>query len=116
MKKVLRQDHYFSTKLPYADIKITEIWMNMVITTYNSTEDIISKLQSVKGRTKLNFYENIIDYYDETNIRRQNKTFQFEEDPISKNAQSISKIYYEVLLLGKLLQTKSPTKKITFKH
>ena len=31
------------------------------------------------------------------NIRRQNGEFQFEEDPFSKGAQNISKIYHEVL-------------------
>ena len=48
-KKVLRQDHYFSTRLPYANKKIREIWMNMVNTNYNSTEDMIYKLQQLKG-------------------------------------------------------------------
>ena len=33
--------------------------MNMANTTYNSTEDMIDKLQSLKGRTKLKFYKNI---------------------------------------------------------
>ena len=32
-KKVRRQDHYFSTRLPYANKKIRETWMNMVNTT-----------------------------------------------------------------------------------
>ena len=40
-KKVLRQHLYFSTGLPYADKRIREIWMNMINTTYNSTEDMI---------------------------------------------------------------------------
>ena len=40
------------------------------------------------------------------NIRRQSGTFQFEEDPCSKNVQGIGKIYHEVLLLMKFLQTK----------
>ena len=48
-KKVLRQDHYFSTRLPYANKKIREIWMNMVNTTYNSTDDMNNKLQELKG-------------------------------------------------------------------
>ena len=42
-KKVLRQDHVFSTRFNYANKKIREIWMNMVNTTYNSTEDLIKK-------------------------------------------------------------------------
>ena len=42
--KVHTQDHIFSTRLPYANKKIREIWMNKVNTTYNSTEDMINKL------------------------------------------------------------------------
>ena len=34
------------------------------------------------------------------------RNFIFERDPFSKNAQSISKYYHEVLLLLKFLQTK----------
>ena len=34
------------------------------------------------------------------------KNFQTQEDPFSKNAQGISKIYHEVLLLMNFLQTK----------
>ena len=37
-KKVLRQDHDFSTRLGYANKKIRDIWMNMVNTTYISTD------------------------------------------------------------------------------
>ena len=54
-KKVRRQHHYFSTRLPYANKKMRKIWMNMVNTTYDSTEVMINKLQSSKGKTKLNF-------------------------------------------------------------
>ena len=58
-KNVRRQDRDFSTRLNYAHKKIRDIWMNMVNTTYNSTEDIIDKLQQLKGKTKLKFYKNI---------------------------------------------------------
>ena len=51
-KEVLRQDHYFSTRLPYASKKIREIYYSMLNTVYNSTEDLIKKLQSLKGTTK----------------------------------------------------------------
>ena len=54
-KKVLRQDHYFSNRLPYAIKKIREIFINMVNTTYNTTEDMINKLQQLKSKTKLKF-------------------------------------------------------------
>ena len=39
-----------------------EIWMNLVNTTYNSTEDMNIKIQQLKGKTKLKFYENIKNY------------------------------------------------------
>ena len=74
----------------------------MVDTTYNSTEDMVDKLQMLKGKTKLKFHKNISYYYDEMNIRN----FEFEEDIFSKNSEDISKIYHELLLLMKFLQTK----------
>ena len=36
----------------------------------------------------------------------QNKNFQTQQDPFSRNARGISKIYHEVLLLMNFLQTK----------
>ena len=67
----------------------------MVITTYNTKEDMINKLQSLKGKTKLKLYKNLSNYYFEM----KNKNFQsHHDDPFSKNAQGISKIYHEVLL------------------
>ena len=79
----------------------------MVNTTYNSSEDMINKLQSLKGKTKLKFYKNISDYY----IEMKNRNFQTQDqDPFSKNAQGISKIYNEVFLLMKFLQTKPQVK------
>ena len=80
--------------------------MNMVNTTYNSTEDMINKLQQLKGKTKLKFYKNISIYYTEM----KNKNFQTQEDPFAKNTQSVSKIYDEVFLLMKFLQTKPQVK------
>ena len=58
-KQVCKQDRDFSTRLDYANKKIREIYINMVNTNYNTTEDIINKLQSLKGKTKLKFYKNI---------------------------------------------------------
>ena len=39
-----------------------------------------------------------------------NRNFKSEEDPLSRNAQGISKIYHEVLLLMNFLQTKPQVK------
>ena len=111
-KKVLRQDHDFSTRLNYANKKIREIYINMVNTNYNSTEDMIIKLQELKGKSKLKFYKNINNYY----IEIKNKNFQTQQDPFAKNAEGISKIYHEVLLLMKFLQTKPQIKNMNISY
>ena len=85
----------------------------MVNTNYNSTDDMINKLQQLKGKTKLKFYKNISNYY----IEMKNKNFQIHhEDPFGKNAQGISKIYHEVLLLMKYLQTKPKVKNMNINY
>ena len=61
-KRVLRQDHYFSTRLPYANKKIREFRMNKITTVYNTSKKMIDKLPSLKGKTKLNFCQNISNY------------------------------------------------------
>ena len=99
-KNVLRQGRDFSTRLNYANKKKGDIWMNMVNTNYNTTEVMINKLQELKGKTKLKFYKNINIYYNEM----KNRNFPNQEDPSSTNG--ISRIYHEVLLLMKFLQTK----------
>ena len=83
----------------------------MIIATYNSTEDMKDKLQSLKGKTKLNFYKNIKKYY----VEMKNRNFQ-TQDPFSKNGQSVNKIFHEVLLLMKFLQTKSQVKNMNFNY
>ena len=99
IKKDRRQDHFFSTRLSYANKKIRNIWMNMVNTTCNSTEDMIIKLQSLRGKTKLKLYKNVSNYYDNMNIR-------MNQDPLARNAHGISKICHEVFLVMKFLHTK----------
>ena len=51
--------------------------MNLVKTTYISTEDMINKLQDLRGETKLKLYKNISSYYKEM----KNENFQSERDP-----------------------------------
>ena len=107
-KEVLRQDHYFSTiiiflllffySFIYADEKIREIYYPMANTTYNTTQDMINKLQMLKGKTKLKLSKSISNDYDEMNIRRQSGNFQFEDDIFSKTVRGIGKICHEVLL------------------
>ena len=55
IKKVRRQDHCFSTRLPYAKKTIIETNYSVVNTTYNSTQDMIIVLRMLKGKTKLKF-------------------------------------------------------------
>ena len=49
--------------------------MKLVNTKYNSTEDLIDKLQSLKGKTKLKFYKNKKKHYDNMIIRMDEDTF-----------------------------------------
>ena len=108
-KKVRRRDHSFSTRLTYANKKIVEIWMNMVNTTYNSKEDMINKLQRLKGKTKLKTYKNLSNYYDNMDVK-------MDEDPFAKNAQGIVKIYHEVLLVMIFLQTEPQIRNMNIKY
>ena len=88
----------------------------MVNANYNTTDDIIKKLQSLKGKRKVNFYTKKSKFFDERKNRRQSGTFQFEEDTFSKNTQNIGKNYKEVLLLIKFLQTKPQIKDMNIKY
>ena len=101
-KKILTQDRDFSTRLNYANKTLRDIWTSLVNSTFNSTEDMIKKLQELKGKTELKFYKNLSNYSKDM----KNKNFKAKQDPFSKNAQVISKIYHEVLLIMKHLQTK----------
>ena len=95
--------------------KTRAINYSMVNTTYNSTQDMIKKIESSK-RKNLKLYLNISKYYDEKYNGRQIDNFQFEEDPFSKNVEGIGKIYHEVLLLLKFLQTISQVKSMIINY
>ena len=71
-----------------------------------------NKLQQLKGKTELNFYKNISNYY----IEVKNKNFQTQQDPFSRNAQGFSKIYHEVLLLMKFLQTEPQVRNMNINY
>ena len=86
--------------------------MNMVNTTYKPTQDMINKLQSLKGQTKLKFFKNLSNNY----IGRKNKKFQTQEDPFAKNAECISKIHHEVILLMTFQQTQPQIKNMNIKY
>ena len=50
------------------------------------------------------------------NIRRQNGNFQIGKNPFSKCAKGNNKIYHEVLLILKILQTKPNIKKMNINY
>ena len=109
-KKVLRQDHDFSSRLNYSIKRIREIYLNIA---YLSLDNVIDKLKQLKGRSKLKFYKNISDYYKEL----KNKNFQSNNiDPFSKNAQGVGKIYHELLLLIEFVQTKPEVKNMNINY
>ena len=64
---------------------------------------MFDKIQSLNGKTKLIFFKNISNYYNEM----KSKSFQtHQQDTFAKIAQGISIYYHEILLLMKYLQTK----------
>ena len=73
---------------------------------------MIDKLQQLKRKTKLKFYKNISNYYTEM----KNKNIQTHQDPFAKKSQGISKIYHEVILLMKILQTKPQIQNVNFNY
>ena len=54
----------------------------------------------------MKIYQNNSDFYDEMGYRINSNTFKSADDPYRRNAQGISKIYHEVLLILSSLQTK----------
>ena len=50
---------------------------------FETVEDIIIKIQHLKGKTKLNFYNNLRVFYDQMIYMSQSYAFHFE-DPSSK--------------------------------
>ena len=87
--------------MPYVDKKIREIHFNKTITKYKATQGLHIKLQQLKCRTNLKFYQNNSNYYYEMKYQRQNGTYQFDENPFVQNVEGIGKITHEVSLLMK---------------
>ena len=56
---------------------------------------MIKKLQNLKSETNQRFYQDISNYYDEKNYRRQSEYFQFPEDLFSNGAPGITEIMHE---------------------
>ena len=81
--------------------KIQQTYFSTVNTKINTKKDMVEKLGSVKGKTKLKFCRNMSDSYNQINYMRQIITLQFEEDSFITNARGIAKIMHEALLLMK---------------
>ena len=104
-KKVFRQSKNFSTRLPYGEKKLKEIYDNMSQTKYKSYQEMIDKLQLLKGKTKLKYRQNYSNVYSEMQWKRSNNNFQFE-DRFARNKKGIMLIMLEALMLIKFFQTK----------
>ena len=55
-EKVLRQDRNFPTRIIYLK-EVNEIYLSMVNNKYKKTKDMNIKLKSLKGTTKLKFFQ-----------------------------------------------------------
>ena len=64
-------------------------------------KDMVEKLESVNGKTKLKFRLITSDSCNQMNYMRQVISLQFEEDSFITNARGIAKIMQEALLLMK---------------
>ena len=98
-EKVLLQYNNFSTRLPHANRKMEDIYFSMMNIKYESTEDMIEELRSLKGKTELKFYKSSTDYYDQLNYIRRSGKFESEEDPFGKGAPGVAFLMHEALLL-----------------
>ena len=56
---------------------------------YKTVEDMIIKLQSLKGEAKVEFLQKLGEFYDQRSHIGQSITFMFDGDPFSKYAQGI---------------------------
>ena len=106
-KMVLGQDHNFSTRLRFADKNTRGKNFPLANIKYDTSQDMINKVEQLKGKTNLKFYQKVGKYYDEMNYRRQSGYFRFEEDVFSKSVQGIAEIMHGILLLLKFLQFKT---------
>ena len=61
---------------------------------YITIEDMITKLQSLRGETKLKFNEDFCNFYNELKYRRQSGNFHFQEVAFGKNAQDVAMIMH----------------------
>ena len=75
-------------------------WQILLFYLTQATQVMINKLQSLKRKTKIKFYQTLNVFYDEMNIRRQSGKFQFQEDPFSKNVEGIGKFLSRSIIVN----------------
>ena len=80
------------------------MYYSIVDINQKTKEDKIDSMQKIEGKTKLNFYQNIKNQYVEKIQRRQKGFYQFEEDPFSRNGQTIGKTFQVISIFMKILQ------------
>ena len=66
--------------------KSKEIYSSMMNKKYTKKEDMINKLQSLKGKIKVKNIQNFSNFYDEMNSLEESGNFHCEDDPFSKFA------------------------------
>ena len=71
---------------------------------------MIKSIQSSEGKTISKFDQSINKYSGEMKYLRQSGHFHFDEDPFAKNAQKMVKVFHQVILLEKFLETKPQIK------
>ena len=114
-KKVFLRNENFSTPPLYAIEKTRERLFPILKLNFETISDMINKMQSIKDKTELKYWQKICDCFDQVKDITQSGHFQFGEDPFSKNVQSLAFLLNEALLLINCLQVK-PQERIRNKN
>ena len=65
-------------------MKISEKYFSLVNTEKKATEEMVDKLQSSEGKTKLKNHQNFRDYYDQMKYMRQAVLFNLKKTLLVK--------------------------------
>ena len=106
IKKVLKKVKDFHTRLLFANQKVRRIYF-LRWTQSKTMGDLIKKLQSLKGKTKLGCNRDISSYSDQMIHVRQRNSFKLDEDAFSEGAQSKAFIMHEVSFFMDFLYRRS---------
>ena len=91
-------------------MKLKEIHCPMASTNFNTTDDLIDKLQILGGKTILKFIQQQSNFYNGKNYCRRSGHFQYDPEAFSIGAKAIAFILHEGFLLMKFFQTKPAVK------